>query len=182
MKTVVLIDLDMTITDFHSTFMNIWIEKYPDRKRIAIQDRKHFKLTDEYPEEFKDDIKAIINQPSFFANMLPIKNAISGIHSLISLNYEVIICTSPIQTDGCHSAKWDWVLKNLGVAIAKSMVIVKDKTLIRGDYLLDDRVVVSGLYVPSWKHILYSQGYNSDVQEKKFSWEMGIDELVKLTV
>jgi len=74
------------------------------------------------------------------------------------------------------------VLKNLGVAIAKSMVIVKDKTLIRGDYLLDNRVVVSGLYAPSWKHILYSQGYNSDVQEKKFSWEMGIDELVKLMV
>jgi 5'-nucleotidase len=182
MKKVILIDLDMTITDFHSTFMSIWKEKYPERKIIAIQDRKHFKLTDEYPEEFKEDIKAIINQPSFFANMLPMENAINGVHSLLGLNYEVIICTSPIQTIGCHSAKWDWVVKNLGVVLAKSMVIAKDKTLIRGDYLLDDRVIVSGLFTPSWKHILYSQGYNSNTREKRFSWEMDINELVKLMV
>ena len=182
MKKVILIDLDMTITDFHSTFMSIWEEKYPKRKRIAIQDRKHFKLTDEYPEEFKDDIKAIINQPSFFANMLPIEHAISGVHSLLGLNYEVIICTSPIQTVGCHSAKWDWVVKNLGESIAKSMVIAKDKTLIKGDYLIDDRSLISGIYPPSWKHIVYSQGYNSNAKENRFSWDMGTQKLVKMMV
>jgi hypothetical protein len=57
MKKVILIDLDMTIADFHSTFMDIWAKKYPDRKLIAINKRKHFKLTDEYPQKFKDDIK-----------------------------------------------------------------------------------------------------------------------------
>lgn len=120
MKKVILIDLDMTITDFHSTFMSIWKQKYPKRKTIEIQDRKNFKLTDEYPEKYKYDIKKIINEPSFFKNMIPIKYAIEGVQFLVKENYKVIICTSPIQTPGCHSAKWDWVLKILEKLLLKA--------------------------------------------------------------
>ncbi len=179
MKKNILIDLDMTITDLHSTFMSIWEKKYPKRKTIKIQDRKHFKITDEYPEKYKDDIKKIINEPSFFKNMIAIENAIECVKYLAK-NHEVIICTSPIQTPGCHSAKWDWVLENLGEALAKSMVIVKDKTLIRGDYLIDDNHEISGIYKPSWKQIVYKQGYNSIITENCFCWEMGIDKLLEI--
>lgn len=178
----VLIDLDMTVTDFHSTFMKIWAGKYPERKQILINERKYFKLTDEYPVELKNDIKDIIMQPSFFTDMLPIDNAINGVNKLIGLGYEVIICTSPIQMIGCHSAKWYWVKKNLGDKLAKSMVIVFDKTLIHGDYLIDDKSDISGINVPTWKHIVYKQGYNYNTIGERFSWDMGIDKLLNLMV
>jgi 5'(3')-deoxyribonucleotidase len=112
--------------------------------------------------------------------MIPINNAINGIKELVNFNYEVVICTSPIQTSGCHSAKWDWVKKNLGDQLAKSMIIVHDKTLIHGNHLLDDKAYISGINTPTWKHIVYKQEYNSSVPNKRFSWDMGVSELLKL--
>lgn len=70
--------------------------------------------------------------------------------------------------------------KNLGEALAKSMVIAKDKTMIKGDYLIDDNHEITGIYSPSWKQIVYKQGYNSIIKENCFSWEMGTDKLLKM--
>ena len=54
----------------------------------------------------------------------------------------------------------------------KKTIITKDKTIITGDLLIDDKPEVTGSQEPTWEHILYSQPYNKDVKSKRrITWE-----------
>jgi len=49
---------------------------------------------------------------------------------------------------------------------------VKDKTLIIGDILIDDKPEIKGISTPNWEHIIFDQPYNKNITNKKrINWD-----------
>lgn len=44
------------------------------------------------------------------------------------------------------------------------LIITRDKTHVQGEILVDDKPQVTGRKAAVWKHVLFNQSYNQDVQ------------------
>ena len=168
-KTI-LVDLDMVITDFDGGFQRVWKQKYPDREIILLKNRKDFYLTNDYDKAFYNDIEEVINAENFLLNLDPLPGAVEGFKQLCELYVNVRICTTSLKHKFSSSEKWEWVDNNFGRKATLDMIICNDKTLVRADYLIDDRPMIKGLKTPEWKHILFTQPYNKHVSGTHFKW------------
>ena len=51
--------------------------------------------------------------------------------------------------------------EHLGTSWVDRLVLARDKTYVRGDYLIDDAPVAKGSgLAPTWEHVYYDQPYN----------------------
>lgn len=75
----------------------------------------------------------------FFLKLKPIPGAIDA---MVELNryFDVWILTRPsYQNVNCYSEKAQWVWDNLGFDMLKKTIMCGDKSLVKGDYLIDDQ-------------------------------------------
>lgn len=168
MKKLILLDMDGPLVDFEGAFFERWRELYPERKFVLPEAREYFYIEDQYPEEYKDDIQNIFKTKGFVLKMKPSENALEGINVLEERGYVVKICTSPMtKSPNNISEKVEWIEKNMGKKKLRDLIITKDKTLVRGDYLIDDRPEVKGMMEPVWEHLLFALPFNRNVSSKK---------------
>jgi 5'-nucleotidase len=106
----------------------------------------------------------------FFRSLPIIRGAKEALARLEEVGYIVRIVTAPIRTAHSASEKLDWIAEHLGTSWCEKTIITRDKTLIRGDILIDDNPDVTGSIEPEWEHILYDQQYNQDAQKKRLTW------------
>ena len=126
MVKIIYVDMDNTICNYKKAYLEA-LEKYPEQA---------------YPQA----------QYKFFENLEPMEGAIDGINFLRS-HFEVFLLTRPsVRNPLNYMEKRIWVEKNLGIGMCKRLIISYDKTLLRGDYLIDDNVH-TGLFTPDWEHI-----------------------------
>ncbi len=80
------------------------------------------------------------SQIDFFRDLDPIAGAISSIHALEnSEKYDVYILTAPsVRNPLCYMEKRIWVEKHLGFDFVNKLIISPNKSLLKGDYLIDD--------------------------------------------
>ncbi|MFT4309340.1 MAG: 5' nucleotidase, NT5C type [Candidatus Woesearchaeota archaeon] len=163
---ILLVDMDGVIADFEQGFLDIYRVRHPDKPFIPIEDRSTFYLTDDYPADLVDMVRDITMSVGFFYSLPPIEGALEALPQLLVKN-DVYICTSPLlENRTCVQEKYDWIQKYLGTKWKDRMILTKDKTLIEGDYLIDDKPNIKGIVQPSWEQLLYYQPYNSHVQDK----------------
>ena len=149
-KKILLVDQDDVLADFMGAF---WIAL---KKNPAIK----------YPQ----------SQYKFFENLEPIKDAIESINILKNY-YDVLILTRPsVHNPLCYTEKRVWIENHLGFDMCKNLMLVYDKTMIKGDginkiYLIDD-VIHSGRNNPEWEHIHFGS-------EKFKDWKVVTDYLLK---
>ncbi|XP_040100552.1 5'(3')-deoxyribonucleotidase, cytosolic type isoform X1 [Oryx dammah] len=59
------------------------------------------------------------------------------------------------------SSAYRWVEKHLGPQFVERIILTRDKTVISGDLLIDDKEVIKGQEeTPSWEHILFTCCHN----------------------
>jgi 5'-nucleotidase len=182
-KRVVLVDMDNTIVDLNGGLIKYLTETYPDRKdewEARIRDRKEF----EFDEALDALTRPTMLQKGFFANLDPLPGAIGKLHDLVQEGYHVVLLTSAIRdSDYCVGDKCKWVRKHLGSRSDRELLIVaKDKTLVFGDYLIDDKPEQTGFQcVPPWNHIVFDQPYNAHITSKLRlkSWDSDVVALLK---
>lgn len=74
----------------------------------------------------------------FFLNLKPLEFAIDGIRILQS-KYDVWILTRPsIKNIHCYTEKAEWIKKYFGEGMLEKLILCPDKSLVKGDYLIDD--------------------------------------------
>lgn len=169
-----LVDMDGVLADLEAGFWPIFAEKCPDAPQIRREDRSTFYVEDQIGQEWRAHVEPIIHSEGFFRSLPVVPGAVEGLLKLCE-KHRVTICTSPVTTPWCASEKHSWVLEHLGRKFAKEMIVTKDKTLIRGDVLIDDRPEVKGKMVPVWEHILYDQPYNRHIDKFRLDWGQVLD-------
>ncbi len=168
----ILVDQDDVLADFQGNFLRIWRERYPKRQFVPIEERKHFMLEKDYASEYEPDINEILSSPGFFRSMPPIEGAIEAVKEIKNKYCEVFICTSPLRVYQNSIEKYEWVEQYLGPEWIEKIILTKDKTLVRGDILIDDKPIIKGIATPAWEHILYTQPYNKGLTDRRhLTWK-----------
>jgi len=125
---ILYIDMDNTICDYS--------------KAHAIAIAKEPKIL--YPQ----------SQLKFFENLEPIPGAIES-YFLLREKCEVFILSKPsVFNPLSYMEKRIWIEKHLGFKECERLILSCDKTLLRGDYLIDD-LPQTGFMNPEWAHIQF---------------------------
>ncbi|MEY3450883.1 MAG: hypothetical protein RL711_708 [Bacteroidota bacterium] len=111
-KKIVYVDMDDTLCDFTKAYFSL--------------------KSDEcyYPQ----------STYGFFRNLEPIEDAIES-YKILEEHFDVYILTAPsVHNPLCYSEKREWVEKHLGFETCRKLIISPNKALLKGHYLIDDRV------------------------------------------
>jgi FMN phosphatase YigB (HAD superfamily) len=110
------------------------------------------------------------SQWGFFLGLEPYDGAIEGFRKLEE-KYDVWILTKPSTKNlNCYTEKAKWIYDHLGQDIVDKLIICPDKALIKGDYLIDDKI---------WSGF---EGEQLHFGSEKFpDWKTVVDYLMKMT-
>jgi len=82
----------------------------------------------------------LFSHPSAYKDLEPIEGAIEAWHALQE-NYETyILSTPPWSNPDAWAEKRRWVEQHLGKSAHKKLILSHNKGLVRGDFLIDDRI------------------------------------------
>ena len=169
---IILIDQDGVLADFERGFIQAWRQRYPELTLVPYENRKSFYIREDYPPQWRDQAQALYTAPGFIRNLPPVPGAIEAFKELLALGLDLRICTSPLtQFENCVAEKYLWVEKHLGRDATNRLILTKDKTLVRGDLLIDDKPQITGAAKPVWKQILFDAPYNRhEMQSPRLDW------------
>ncbi|MFB9209491.1 hypothetical protein ACFFV7_50490 [Nonomuraea spiralis] len=172
MSDVVLVDMDGVIADFDIGFNVAWSERFPERKLIHFDERRSVRISDDYPEQYMADIYDILTSRGFIRSLPEVDGAVHALGEMLAIGFSVYICTSPLSPYGNNvEEKYEWIERHLGRAWMKRLIVSKDKTLIRGKYLVDNAPTVDGLLEPTWEHVVFDRPYNRAVcSRRRLTW------------
>jgi 5'-nucleotidase len=106
----------------------------------------------------------------FFSTLEPITDAIAAVKDLDKY-YDVWFATAPsIKNLHCYSEKAEWIHKYFGERLQSKMIIINNKGLLDGEYLIEDYAYGRGQETFKGEHIHFG---TSDFPD----WEMVIDYL-----
>lgn len=170
---IILVDQDDVLADFDGRFFEIWRERYPDKFYVPVEQKKYFDNLSEYPQEYAPLIREIYESEGFVRSFKPISGGIDAVKEMAEKGHDVYICTSPLtHSRYCASEKFDWTAENMGDYWLKKLVITKDKTLVKGNILVDDKPEITGAVQPEWEHVLYDKSYNRHIAGKRrLTWK-----------
>ena len=172
-KKIILVDMDGVLADFEARFLEVWKKEFPHHPHVPLEKRETFYLEENYPGGLEKEIESVFSAPGFFENLDIIPGSKETLAKMEAMGHEVFICTSPISKyENCILEKYHWVSKNLGYKWTRKMIVTKDKTLVFGDILIDDKPEQVGLRIPAWKHVLFEAPYNKHVKTKlRITWD-----------
>lgn len=174
----ILVDMDGVIADWGAE----WDRRLDALGGVAKSIPRHaeqrsFDLSQGRTDEEKAIIDAIFTAPGFYRDLQPIEGAKLALKQMVKLGHDVRIVTSPwVSNPTCASDKLNWVVKHYGSHWGQRVIITTDKTLVRGDILIDDKPLISGALPAwhtdatrrrSWEHVLFDQPYNQHITNRR---------------
>ncbi|XP_022445365.1 5'(3')-deoxyribonucleotidase, cytosolic type isoform X1 [Delphinapterus leucas] len=135
---------------------------------------------------FQDKVASVYEAPGFFLDLEPIPGALEAMREMNDMqDTEVFICTSPLMKyDHCVHEKYHWVEKHLGPQFVERIILTRDKTVVLGDLLIDDKDTIQGQEeTPSWEHILFTCCHNQHLalpppRRRLLSWRDNWKEII----
>ncbi len=173
-KEIYLIDMDGVLADVVDGFNLQLNTLFPLVTPLPYEQITSFFIETCYPKEYQKELEGIWAKEGLFAGLKPIDGAFEALDYLLSKGKEFRVCTAPnLESKTCEGEKKEWLRKYGGDEYVKRLIITPDKTLIIGDYLIDDKSKVTGLIEkPVWEHILYSQPWNAqETGKRRITWD-----------
>jgi len=163
--------MDGVVTDFERAVLEAFRHRHSDLPFIPLDKRTTFNVKEQYPLDHQPLIEAIYLEQGFYAGLQPIDGSLEALTEMAESD-EVFLCTSPLRANPfCVQEKFEWIEKQLGKAWTKRVIVTKDKTIVDGNVLVDDREQ-KGVQEPIWEHVLYDQPYNVHVTGKRrMTWQ-----------
>jgi 5'-nucleotidase len=162
-----LIDMDGVLAEFEGYFLEQFRKKWPEEPFIPIKDRRTFLLYDD--EKYShEQVNEILDAKGFFLNIPPIEGAVEALKEMNEMQgVNVFICTTPwLRTYPWSTVeKYQWVEKYMGKEWLRRIILTVDKTVIKGDLLIDDNHSIKGAEKqPTWEHVIFTAGHNRHVE------------------
>ncbi len=170
---IILVDQDGPLADFQKGFLEKWRARFPNEFFVPLHQRKNFYVRDDYPENLCDKVENIYCEPGFYLNLQPVKGSVEAVNAMLELGHDVRICTSPLSRyENCVLEKYQWVEKYFGKDFTKRIILSKDKTIIQGHFLIDDKPIIKDAEKAEWEHIIYDCSYNRNVKgNRRLTWK-----------
>lgn len=168
---LVLVDQDGVLADFDAGVNAVLAQRYPRLPIIKPAARRSFRIRDEYPGEYLEEIKEIQASQGFILGLRPMPGALEAMNDMLAAGHDVRICTAPLtRFTNCVAEKFQWVKDNLGPHWVHRVVLTMDKTVVRGQVLIDDCPQVVGALVPTWEHVVFDAPYNVSSPGRRLTW------------
>ncbi|XP_043761528.1 5'(3')-deoxyribonucleotidase, cytosolic type [Cervus elaphus] len=162
----VLVDMDCVLADFEAGLLRGFLQRFPGEPYVPLEERRGFLAREQYRAlrpDLADKVASVYEAPGFFLDLEPIPGALAAMREMNDMqDTQVFICTSPLMKyDHCVAEKYRWVEKHLGPQFVERIIVTRDKTVVSGDILIDDKEVIQGQEeTPSWEHILFTCCHN----------------------
>jgi len=156
--------MDGVLADFVGGVYRDW-DHIGHHKEMPLKSREEltsFWLHHDHPVHYGDPLHDLVNTKGFFASLDPIPGSLEALEELERIPHLVIrLCTAPLfGNPTCMDDKGAWVGWWLGREWQERIVMTKDKTLVRGDWLIDDKPKIEGQLERQWEHLVFPQPYN----------------------
>lgn len=180
----ILVDMDGVLFDWGSALNRKLLELDPDFPVVAEEDRHHFDYFFVDGADPKTIFEAM-NSEGLYLNLDPIPGAVDALLEMEEAGYNVFLCSTPAsQNRTCASEKHASIDTHLGNRWIDRTILTNDKTLVRGDLLIDDKPVITGAMKPVWKHLLFNQSYNRYITdmprlENWSEWKTAVGDLLR---
>ena len=138
-RPIVLLDMDDVITNCLRSAIKNYNEEYGTN--FNWKDCDTWNLSDFLGVD-RETVLKLFRDPGFFENLPPIKGSVGAINKLIkSTLYDIYIVTATSDDDGSELVeKIRWFKNYIPNFDTKRIISCKDKYIIRGDVLVDDKV------------------------------------------
>jgi 5'-nucleotidase len=139
---IVLLDMDGCIADMHKK----WIDLFKNEFDIdATYDSFEFYNLSNFPKDVVKRAFEVVMEPGFYRDLNPAPGAVEAVKNIHEDGHEVYIVTTPPYKDGIFSQyavkeKMLWMAEHfpfLG-STKEYFIAVKNKSLVKGDVLLED--------------------------------------------
>ena len=168
---IILCDQDDTLADYQGRILEIISAEYPELPTLAFDTLEHFYIERHYPLHLQDAVAQISQRKDFFRNLKPIPGGKEALEFLRASGHDVFICTAPLlRYTHCVREKYEWIEEHFGDDWTDRMILTRDKTLVHGDKLIDDKPVITGVGIPKWEHIFYDRPYNRREPNRRLTW------------
>lgn len=160
-----LVDMDGVLTNLPKGFDLVAQTRLP-AEAFATRNDKEYWIENSFHPDYHEELNKILCEKDFYRNLEPIPGAIEALHEMNDAGLEVFICTAPHPDAlSCMQEKVDWIDHHLGRSFVKRTIMTWDKTIVIGDFLIDDKPKIEGLNPNShWIHIVYDQIYNQHIE------------------
>lgn len=173
-KGRVLVDMDDVVAEWGAGYDQLLDEHGEAAAEIPRRrDRTSWDLRTGRTAAEKQIIERIMREPGFYRFLRPVPGARTALRQIREEGYDIRFVSAPyISNPTCASDKIAWIARYYGSHWAQRVILTTDKTLVRGDVLIDDRPDITGAETPEWEHVLFSQPYNRHItnQRRISSW------------
>jgi 5'-nucleotidase len=172
-RKIILVDMDGVIANWLKEALrclNAWVQ--PEQRRTVDQ-IKTFYIEDAYPGNDKL-IRDIVTSHGFYRDLEEIPGSITAVKNILEMGHEPFLCSSPetnFKEQMCWTEKAQWVEQHMGRKWVDRMILTRDKTLVHGDVLVDDKPSIRGVMTPTWSHLIYPAPYNDFTSGWRGGWE-----------
>lgn len=121
-----------------------------------------------------------MNHPGFYLDLEVMSGAVDAVRGMEAAGHEVFFLSAPWTTNAsCPSDKYAWVEAIFGEGYSNKLILAKDKTLIIGDILFDDKDPIPHKELADWTQVFFTQPYNKNATGFRInswdSWERVVD-------
>jgi 5'-nucleotidase len=161
-----LIDMDGVLTDLDRLLFNKCIEEGLTFEIDGVHQQTKRYLVDHLSPRRAQRGRArwFLEQEGWFRNLPVMPGAVDGIAEMEDAGWDVWVCTKPLEDNPwCASEKFQWLCEYFP-SLKKKLIIAPDKSLIKGDFLLDDAHKVRWLESgrAEWEPVMFRSPYNGD--------------------
>lgn len=172
-KRIILVDMDGVLANMEAACLEEWRRQYPQLPYIPLERRTCYDIRADYARldpSYGPLMQALICAPDFYTKFPVISGAHTVLDEMLAVGYEVFICTSPVPSPDCVAAKVDWILHVFGQQWVERTIMTRDKTMVQGDVLIDDKPEIQGLVQPPpFVHVLFDQPYNYNTAKPRIT-------------
>lgn len=156
----ILVDMDNVLANFDAGHVDACIRAGYDKTHHGVG-RATWDMLENFAPEVVKKVERLWHEPGYFRTLEPLDGAVYGVKRLVQAGHEVFICTAPLRDHKTVAReKLEWVEEHFGRDLVSRVIITRDKTMVHGDYLIDDKPGITGARTPSWKHLLFEASYN----------------------